>query len=213
MLRFGTDGVRGNAEADLTPDLIVGLGRALGRVLAGTSLLVGRDTRASGPRIVSELTAGLAAERVAAVPLGVLPTPAIAFTAAREGVPAAIVSASHNRWSDNGVKVIGADGRKLPDEAEAAIEAELETELAASSSFVAFATRRDTRLADAQDSGELASLAASRPAHTTVAATGAARRVRRELAQRRRSLTSRAQASRAASLRIEIVGRVGFEPT
>jgi phosphoglucosamine mutase len=159
VLRFGTDGVRGDADKDLTTPLVVALARAVARVLRPARVLVGRDTRASGPRIEAELAIGLQAEGVEPVLLGVLPTPAIAFVAANEGVPAAIVSASHNRWSDNGVKVIGADGRKLPDHAEVAIEAELETELEASS-FVAFATRRDTRLADAQDSGELAALAA-----------------------------------------------------
>ena len=160
MLRFGTDGVRGDADKDLTTPLVVALARAVARVLHPARVLVGRDTRASGPRIEAELAIGLQAEGVEPVLLGVLPTPAIAFVAANEGVPAAIVSASHNRWSDNGVKVIGADGRKLPDDAEVAIEAELEAELEARSSLVAFATRRDTQLADAQDAGELAALAA-----------------------------------------------------
>jgi phosphoglucosamine mutase len=125
VLRFGTDGVRGDAEAELTPALIVGLGRALGRVFDTPSLLIGRDTRASGPRIVAELAAGLRGEGVRAVPLGVVPTPAIAFSAASAGLPAAIVSASHNPWHDNGVKVVGPDGRKLRDDIEAAIEREL----------------------------------------------------------------------------------------
>jgi phosphoglucosamine mutase len=135
VLRFGTDGVRGDAEADLTPALIVGLGRALGRVFDTPSLLIGRDTRASGPRIVAELAAGLRGEGVEAVPLGVMPTPAIAFSAASAGLPAAIVSASHNPWRDNGVKVIGPDGRKLPDEIEAAIERELHEAPAAVAPF------------------------------------------------------------------------------
>lgn len=156
MLRFGTDGVRGDADNDLPAWFVDALARAVARVLQPERVFVGRDTRASGPRIEADLAVGLRAEGVEPVRLGVLPTPAIAFVAAAAGVPAAIVSASHNPWSDNGVKVIGADGRKLPDEVEAAIEGELE----ASSSFVAFATRRDTRLADAKDSGELAALAA-----------------------------------------------------
>ena len=132
MLRFGTDGVRGDADNDLTSTLVVALARAVARVLHPARVVVGRDTRASGPRIEADLAAGLRAEGVESVSLGVLPTPAIAFVAASEGVPAAIVSASHNRWSDNGVKVLGADGRKLPDAAETAIEAELERELAGS---------------------------------------------------------------------------------
>ena len=130
MLRFGTDGVRGDADQDLPNRFVVALGRAVARVLQPERVVIGRDTRASGPRIEAALAIGFDSEVVDTVSLGVLPTPAIAFVAAREGVPAAIVSASHNRWSDNGVKVIGADGRKLPDGTEAAIEAELELELA-----------------------------------------------------------------------------------
>jgi phosphoglucosamine mutase len=126
VLRFGTDGVRGNAEHDLPGPFVVALARATARVLRPERVLIGRDTRASGPRLVAALAAGLEAEGVVPVQLGVLPTPAIAFLAARAGDPAAIVSASHNPWSDNGVKVIAADGRKLPDGAEDAIERELE---------------------------------------------------------------------------------------
>ena len=132
MLRFGTDGVRGDADHDLTTPFVVALGRAVARVLRSQQVVVGRDTRASGPRIEHALAAGLRSEVVTPLLLGVLPTPAIAFVAAERGVPAAIVSASHNRWSDNGVKVIGADGRKLADGVEADIEAELELELGAS---------------------------------------------------------------------------------
>jgi phosphoglucosamine mutase len=126
VLRFGTDGVRGDADRDLPSPFIFALARAMARVLRPERVLIGRDTRASGPRIVSDLAQGLLAEGVTPVQLGVLPTPAIAFVAAQRREPAAIVSASHNRWSDNGVKVIGADGRKLPDGAEDAIERELE---------------------------------------------------------------------------------------
>jgi phosphoglucosamine mutase len=128
VLRFGTDGVRGDADKDLPNRFVVALGRAVARVLNPERVLVGRDTRASGPRIEAALGAGLDSEVVETVSLGVLPTPAIAFLAATQGVPAAIVSASHNRWTDNGVKVIGADGCKLADGIEAGIEAELEVE-------------------------------------------------------------------------------------
>jgi phosphoglucosamine mutase len=126
VLRFGTDGVRGDADRDLPGPFIVALARATARVLRPERVLIGRDTRASGPRLEAELAAGLESEGVTPVRLGVLPTPAIAFVAARAGDPAAIVSASHNAWSDNGVKVIGADGRKLPDGTEDEIEEELE---------------------------------------------------------------------------------------
>jgi phosphoglucosamine mutase len=125
VLRFGTDGVRGDAETQLTEQLIVALGRAVARVLPSPQVLIGRDTRESGPRIERQLAQGVALEGGRAVSLGVLPTPAIAFAASRERVPALIVSASHNPWGDNGVKVIGADGRKLADATEAAIEDEL----------------------------------------------------------------------------------------
>jgi phosphoglucosamine mutase len=130
VLRFGTDGVRGDADADLTTPLIVAFGRAAARVLGAPTFLIGRDTRESGPRIEADLARGFEAEGADVVALGVAPTPAIAFLAQRAGAPAAIVSASHNPWNDNGVKLIGADGRKLGDEAEAEIEAELQALIA-----------------------------------------------------------------------------------
>ncbi len=125
MLRFGTDGVRGNADADLTSPLVVALGRAAVRVLGVSQFLVGRDTRESGPRIEADLTRGLVAEGARVTSLGVAPTPAVAFLAQQAGRPAAIVSASHNPWTDNGVKIVGSDGRKLPDDVEEAIETEM----------------------------------------------------------------------------------------
>ena len=123
MLRFGTDGVRGDADTDLTPVLVSALGAAAARVLGAETFLVGRDTRESGPRIVDDLILGFGAAGAAVYSLGVASTPAIAFLAQRAGLPAAIVSASHNVWSDNGVKLVGPDGRKLADDQEAAIEA------------------------------------------------------------------------------------------
>jgi phosphoglucosamine mutase len=129
MLRFGTDGVRGVADTYLTSPSVVALGRAVARVVGAREFLIGRDTRESGPRIDADLTQGLTAEGVRVRSLGVASTPAIAFLAQRAGVPAAIVSASHNPWTDNGVKVVGADGRKLADELERAIEAELQAQL------------------------------------------------------------------------------------
>jgi phosphoglucosamine mutase len=125
VLRFGTDGVRGDADTDLTSPLVVALGRAAARVLGVREFLVGRDTRESGRRIEGDLTLGFTAEGAHVTSLGVAPTPAVAFLAQRHGVPAAIVSASHNPWTDNGVKIVAADGRKLPDEVEERIEAEM----------------------------------------------------------------------------------------
>ena len=129
MLRFGTDGVRGDADTYLTPALVFALARAAARVIRADEFLIGRDTRESGPRIDADLTRGFAAEGARVTSLGVASTPAIAFLAQRTGVPAAIVSASHNPWNDNGVKIVGGDGRKLADEVERAIEVELQVQL------------------------------------------------------------------------------------
>jgi phosphoglucosamine mutase len=120
-LRFGTDGIRGPAD-ELTDGLATALGRAAARVLGGDRLLIGRDPRESGPRLVEALARGARAEGVVPVVLGVAPTPALAWLSAAEDVPAAMVSASHNVWSDNGIKVFAAGGRKLDDEVEARLE-------------------------------------------------------------------------------------------
>ncbi|MDP8936687.1 MAG: phosphoglucosamine mutase [Actinomycetota bacterium] len=125
-LRFGTDGVRGVANAELTPELVVALGRAAARVLGGGRFLVGRDTRVSGTLLQAALSAGLAAEGADVDDLGVLPTPGVAWLAAADGVPAAVISASHNPYPDNGIKFFAAGGRKLSDEVEARLEAELD---------------------------------------------------------------------------------------
>ena len=125
-LRFGTDGVRGVANADLTPELVVALGRAAARVLGAKRFLVGRDTRISGPVLQAALSAGLASEGADVVDLGVLPTPAVAWLSAADGVPAAVISASHNPYPDNGVKFFAGGGRKLADDVESRLEAELE---------------------------------------------------------------------------------------
>jgi phosphoglucosamine mutase len=125
VLRFGTDGVRGVANTDLTPELVLALGRAAARVLGGWRFVVGRDTRISGSMLEAALCAGLASEGVQVTSLGVVPTPVVAHEAAREGVPGAMVSASHNPYTDNGVKLFAGGGRKLPEETEAALEAEL----------------------------------------------------------------------------------------
>ena len=124
-LRFGTDGVRGVAGTELTAELVTSLGRAAARVLAspGDSWVVGRDTRESGPMLQAAFSAGLAEEGVDVVDLGVVPTPVVAAVAASRRVPAAMISASHNEYTDNGVKLFGPGGRKLTDPDEAQIEA------------------------------------------------------------------------------------------
>jgi phosphoglucosamine mutase len=125
-LRFGTDGVRGHADTELTPELVRALGRAAARVLEGRRVVIGRDTRASGPRIEADLAAGLAAEGVDVDLMGVVPTPAVAHASAREGITGAMISASHNPYEDNGVKLFAAGGQKLSDEVEERLEATLD---------------------------------------------------------------------------------------
>ena len=105
---------------------MVALGRAAARVLGGGCFLVGRDTRRSGPLLETALSAGLAAEGVDVRRLGVLPTPGVAWLSAADGLPAAMISASHNPFPDNGIKFFAAGGRKLPDEVETRLEAELD---------------------------------------------------------------------------------------
>ncbi len=124
-MRFGTDGVRGLANAELTPSYVLDLGRAAGRVLGSERVVVARDTRHSGPMLEAALSAGFAAEGVDVEIAGVLPTPAIAALAAEHGVAAAMITASHNPFPDNGVKLFARGGYKLTDDAEQQISAVL----------------------------------------------------------------------------------------
>jgi phosphoglucosamine mutase len=120
--RFGTDGVRGVANAELTPELVLALGRATARILPAAAFIVGRDTRRSGPLLQAALAAGLAGEGADVIDVGVLPTPALAWMSAQRDLPAAVVSASHNPFADNGIKLFARGGTKLSTETEAAIE-------------------------------------------------------------------------------------------
>jgi phosphoglucosamine mutase len=128
---FGTDGVRGRFGTELTTDLARDLGRAAVVVLAGErggrpTLLVGRDTRASGPPLEEALAAGIVAAGGDALLAGVVPTPAVAFLTTALGADAGVViSASHNPPEDNGIKFFGPRGFKLSDPLEEAIEAEV----------------------------------------------------------------------------------------
>ena len=125
-LSFGTDGVRGVANTELTPELALALGRATAHVLGPTgSVVVGRDTRRSGPLLEGAFVAGLSSAGVDALLLGVAPTPTVAWVSADAGIPGAMVSASHNPYADNGIKLFAPGGRKLSDELEAAVEAAL----------------------------------------------------------------------------------------
>ncbi|MBF2735309.1 MAG: phosphoglucosamine mutase [Betaproteobacteria bacterium AqS2] len=123
---FGTDGVRGVVgEPPITPDLLVRLGYAIGVVLGGPGreVVIAKDTRLSGYMVESAIEAGLVAAGIDTALTGPLPTPAVAHLVAAEGAAAGIViSASHNPYRDNGVKVFDAAGSKLSDEQERAIE-------------------------------------------------------------------------------------------
>ena len=128
---FGTDGVRGKVGTyPITPDFALKLGWAAGKVLSSQGskmVLIGKDTRISGYMLESALEAGLAAAGLSAAFTGPMPTPAIAYLTRTFRAEAGIViSASHNPYYDNGIKFFSAQGTKLPDEIEEAIEAMLE---------------------------------------------------------------------------------------
>ncbi len=127
---FGTDGVRGEANLELTPELAYRMGRAATLYFGEDDdeaeapvILIGRDTRISGPMFEAALVAGICSAGGHAVVAGVIPTPAIAYLTKKHGAKAGIViSASHNPFHDNGIKFFGGNGYKLPD----AVEDELE---------------------------------------------------------------------------------------
>ena len=125
---FGTDGIRGVANQwPLTSDFVVRVGRAIGQVIACDSdkpvVVIGRDTRLSGEMLESALASGLMSQGVDALHLGVITTPGIAYLTTKLGARLGIViSASHNPYEDNGIKVFGPDGFKIPDEMEVEIE-------------------------------------------------------------------------------------------
>jgi len=124
---FGTDGVRGVANRDLTPELVCQLGRAGAHILSRTTtrptITVGRDTRISGEMLQAALTAGLCSVGANVINLGILPTPALAYLTKALGASAGVmISASHNPFSDNGIKFFAANGYKLPDAVETEIE-------------------------------------------------------------------------------------------
>ena len=128
--RFGTDGVRGVANEELTAELALAIGRATARVLPAPTFVVGRDTRRSGPLLQAALSAGLATEGADVIDLGVLPTPGVATVAVLRKVPGAMVSASHNPFGDNGIKLFSSLGTKLPIGLEGDVERELYSILA-----------------------------------------------------------------------------------
>ncbi len=135
MKLFGTDGIRGKAgHAPLVPETVARVGAALVKAMSAVGsgadanapvrFVIGRDTRESGSWIESELTRGLSSEGATVVTAGVVPTPAIAYLARTEGFDAGIViSASHNPYEDNGIKVFGGKGTKLTEQLESSVEA------------------------------------------------------------------------------------------
>src|SRR5436190_15466410 len=127
---FGTDGVRGRANADLTPELAMAVAKAAAHVLAERDrthqplAVVGRDPRASGEMLEGAVVAGLDSAGANVLRVDVLPTPGVAYLTAEAHADLGVVlSASHNPMPDNGIKLFAAGGRKLPDEVEDRIEA------------------------------------------------------------------------------------------
>jgi len=143
---FGTDGIRGQVgEVPITPDFVLRLGYAAGKVLAGSdkayagggraTVLIGKDTRVSGYMLEAALESGFSAAGVDVMLAGPMPTPGVAYlTRALRLAAGVVISASHNPYYDNGIKFFSADGNKLPDEVELAIERELEKPMICSSS-------------------------------------------------------------------------------
>ena len=130
---FGTDGIRGTVgQAPITPDFVLRLAHAVGRVLKQTearpTVLIGKDTRISGYMLESALESGFNSAGVDVVLLGPLPTPGVAYlTRAQRASLGVVISASHNPYQDNGIKFFSAQGAKLPDVWELAVEAALDT--------------------------------------------------------------------------------------
>ena len=124
---FGTDGIRGIAGESLTADLSFKVGKALGKLLTEKKehpkVIIGRDTRISCDMIEQALTAGLTSTGVNVMTVGTIPTPAIAYlTKTIETNSGIMISASHNPYQDNGIKIFGPDGFKLTDDQELEIE-------------------------------------------------------------------------------------------
>src|ERR1700759_2431379 len=138
---FGTDGIRAVAgQSPLDDRTVYAIGLALAHILGAKRspprVLLGMDTRESSAWIAATLTAGLDAGGASVESAGVITTPGIAFLAQKHGFAAGVViSASHNPWQDNGIKLFGSDGYKLPDSVELAIEEEIFRQLAHLTTF------------------------------------------------------------------------------
>ena len=124
-IQFGTDGLRGKADEELTEAIAAALGAAAASVLGTQRFYLGRDTRESSPRLSAAFATGVINVGGSCTDIGVAPTPGVAAVCAEHNAPGAVISASHNPWFDNGIKILGVGGVKLSDAVEAAIESKL----------------------------------------------------------------------------------------
>jgi phosphoglucosamine mutase len=122
MLRFGTDGVRGRVDVELNDSLVARLGAAVGREFPSSAIVIGHDGRESGPRLSAALARGAITQGCSVSDGGLVPTPAIARAANVRDCVGVAITASHNPWNDNGVKVFAPGGRKLLDSQQESIE-------------------------------------------------------------------------------------------
>ena len=159
-VRFGTDGIRGIAGASLTSEIAYALGAALAAHYPAGNILIGRDTRPSGPGLSAALAAGIRSGGATPINLGVIPTPGLAAVVAADAEVACgvVVTASHNPAEYNGLKVIGRDGRKVPDALERELERMIDERLAAASADSASAD--SATATDARDDARGAAYAA-----------------------------------------------------
>ena len=159
-VRFGTDGIRGVAGVSLTSEVAYALGAALAAHYPAGNILIGRDTRPSGPGLSAALAAGIRSGGATPINLGVIPTPGLAAVVAADAEVACgvVVTASHNPAEYNGLKVIGRDGRKVPDALERELERMINERLAAASADSASADSASAT--DARDDARGAAYAA-----------------------------------------------------
>jgi phosphoglucosamine mutase len=167
-VRFGTDGIRGVAGVSLTSEVAYALGAALAAHYPAGNILIGRDTRPSGPELSAALAAGIRSGGATPINLGVIPTPGLAAVVAADADVACgvVVTASHNPAEYNGLKVIGRDGRKVPDALERELERMIDERLATANADVASAT-------DARDDARGAAYAARYAAQLALVAAAA----------------------------------------
>ncbi len=159
-VRFGTDGIRGVAGVSLTSEVAYALGAALAAHYPAGNILIGRDTRPSGPGLSAALAAGIRSGGATPINLGVIPTPGLAAVVAADAEVACgvVVTASHNPAEYNGLKVIGRNGRKVPDALERELERMIDERLAAASGDAASAGSASAT--DARDDARGAAYAA-----------------------------------------------------